>query len=90
MVRKPHGCDHVGIRAVGDVIRIMASDCNQAGKETGESQAREAGVRVAEVVELHTHAVHDAEVKAAQLAVLVAPVAVVEHAAGGQRGADDF
>ncbi len=44
-------------------------------------------VGVAESIELHAHAIHQREVEAAQLAVLVAGVGVVEHAAGLERPA---
>ena len=51
-------------------------------------QIRQPRVRVAEVVQLHTHPVHQREIQAADLAVLVALVPVVQHAAGGQRAAE--
>src|SRR5437763_17108676 len=44
------------------------------------SEPGEAGVGVAEAVELDAHAVHDRQVEAAELAVLVPPVVVVHHA----------
>ena len=48
---------------------------------------RQPRIGVAEAVELHAHPVHDAEVQAAHLAVLVAGVEVVERAAGFERAA---
>lgn len=47
----------------------------------------EAGAGVTEVFQFDIHAVHQAQVQAAQLAVIVALVAVVEDAPGFQRAA---
>ncbi len=52
-----------------------------------ESEICQPVVGVAEAVEFHVHFVHDAEVEAAQPAVVVARVSVVEDAAGLQRAA---
>jgi len=52
-----------------------------------KSETRQPGVRVAEAIEPHTHPVHEAQVEAAQLAVVVAGIQVVEGAAGLERAA---
>src|SRR6266487_1972981 len=51
------------------------------------SKAGEAGFGVAEVIKPRPHAVHDRQIEAAELAVVVALVRVVEHAAGFERAA---
>src|SRR5678816_4139538 len=49
------------------------------------SQPGEAGFSVAEAGQRNVHALHDRQVEAAQLAVVVALVGVVQNAAGFQR-----
>ena len=53
----------------------------------GGSDAREADVGVAEAGELHAHAVHQRKMQAAEFAVFVAGIEVVEHAAGREGAA---
>ena len=60
----------------------IAVPLSSVGSETAES-----GVGVAEAVELDAHAVHDRQVHAAELAVVVALGRVIEDAAGRQRAA---
>ena len=62
----------------GCAARSRGSGCEpRIGSKTLEPR-----VSVAEAVELDAHAVHDRQVHGAELAVVVALVDVVEHAAG--------
>src|SRR5262245_12960807 len=50
-------------------------------------ETEETAIRVAEAVELHAHPVHDRQVHAAQLAVAITLVPVIQHAPRLQRPA---
>src|ERR1043165_8584642 len=56
--------------------RRLASE-NQGGRQP-TSKVRESCLCVTEVIQLHAHAVHDAEIEAAEFPVFVAGIEVIE------------
>src|SRR5213075_1141022 len=48
------------------------------------SKAGEAGFRIPKTLQLHSHSIQDRQVHAAQLAVVVAAVEIIQHPAGLQ------
>src|SRR5262245_13889928 len=82
-------------RATGKSLPLAEGSCTPgAGDNSGSrrirvsddalSETNQPGLRIAEPVEVHAHPVHDTQVKAAQLAVVVAGREIVERSAGFQ------
>ena len=71
--------DHCTRLANAGVNRLEVSDVSDTLEALGG---------VAEAIELHAHSIHQREVEAAELAVLVTGVGVIEHAAGLERPAE--
>src|ERR1051326_4103051 len=62
--------------------------CNSKGRPTGPLQILEAGLGIAEVIELDAEAIHERQVQAAHLAVVFTGVEVIQRAAGFERAAE--